>query len=117
MASTTSPKFTRSASWRRGVAACAAVIVGLCVALTETAPVAGSAAISASGRQASVWGLPPPGPPPGGKPLLAAAVSDLTNGQAARALPVFNNLTSDPAIGGYALLYAGRAEMALNRSE
>ena len=36
-------------------------------------------------------------------------------GRAARALPVFAKAVSDPAVGGYARLYEGRAQLALNQ--
>jgi soluble lytic murein transglycosylase len=76
---------------------------------------AGSTPTPASGRLANDLWLAPLGPQTGGKPLFAAAVSDLAHGQAARALTVFSTATADPVLGGYALLYAGRAQMALGK--
>jgi len=46
---------------------------------------------------------------------LASAVAALAEGRADDALPVFNNASSDPVLGGYARLYAGRAQVALSR--
>ena len=47
--------------------------------------------------------------------MLARAVSDLADGKAAAALPVFAKGTSDPILGGYALLFMGRAQLALGQ--
>ena len=46
---------------------------------------------------------------------LAQAVADLAADRAAEALPVFQAVASDAELGGYALLYAGRAQMKLLR--
>jgi peptidoglycan lytic transglycosylase len=48
-------------------------------------------------------------------PVLEKAAAELAAGKAALALPAFARATSDPAIGGYARLNAGRAELALKR--
>jgi len=47
---------------------------------------------------------------------LALAVDEFTQGRAADALPVFARNARDPELGGYALLYLGRAQLALNRT-
>ncbi len=46
---------------------------------------------------------------------LARAVSDLAEGRAADALPVFIGASSDQVIGGYARLFAARAYLALSK--
>jgi len=46
---------------------------------------------------------------------LPVAISDLLSGRAARALPVFTSHTSDPLLGGYAMLYVGRAQASLGK--
>ena len=46
---------------------------------------------------------------------FSVAYQDVLGGKAARALPVLNRIASDAVVGGYARLYAGRAEMALDR--
>jgi soluble lytic murein transglycosylase len=48
-----------------------------------------------------------------GEPL-ATAVEDLVAGHPARALPVFARSATDPVIGPYAMLYEGRAQLALD---
>ena len=47
---------------------------------------------------------------------LSRAVTDLAADRAADALPVFLAAAKDPELGGYALLYAGRAQMNLGLS-
>ncbi len=49
------------------------------------------------------------------KSAIAAAVEDLADGKAARALPVLERAARDDELGGYALLYLGRAQLALAR--
>jgi soluble lytic murein transglycosylase len=46
---------------------------------------------------------------------LARAVTDLAANRAADALPVFLGAATDSELGGYALLYAGRAQVNLGR--
>ncbi len=46
---------------------------------------------------------------------LARAVSDLADGRAEDALPVFIGASSDPVIGAYARLFAARAYLALSK--
>ena len=46
---------------------------------------------------------------------LARAVGELADGRAAAALPTFTAAINDPTLGGYALLLAGRAQLALSR--
>jgi soluble lytic murein transglycosylase len=53
---------------------------------------------------------------PAARQILAQAVEALNDDQAERALPVFARSTSDPVLGGYAMLYLGRAQLALNRT-
>jgi soluble lytic murein transglycosylase len=47
---------------------------------------------------------------------LGPAVQDLNAGRISKALPVFTRAAADPAIGGYARLYQGRAQLALNQA-
>ncbi len=67
-------------------------------------------AISAS----ELWLAPSVEVPPARQPL-AQAVEALNDDDAAKALPVFAKSTSDTTLGGYALLYLGRAQLRLNR--
>lgn len=50
-----------------------------------------------------------------GASAIAAAVDDLINGKAARALPVLARAAARDELGGYALLYLGQAHLALAR--
>ena len=54
--------------------------------------------------------------PPAVIPTFGTAATALAEGRAAEALPVFSRTTSDPLLGGYARLYQGRAQLALNRA-
>ena len=47
---------------------------------------------------------------------LETAVTSWSEGKAAAALPVFAKSASDPILGGYALLFMGRAQLALGQS-
>jgi soluble lytic murein transglycosylase len=55
-------------------------------------------------------------PTEGDAPALGPAAADLAAGKAKEALPVFQRAASDPLLGGYARLYQGRAELALDRA-
>ena len=70
------------------------------------------AAVPADG----LW-LAPATEVPTARQPLAQAVEALNEDQAERAMPVFAKSTSDPLIGGYAMLYLGRAQLALNRTQ
>jgi soluble lytic murein transglycosylase len=79
-----------------------------------------STSAHAAGRQAQVhrtvaesdvWLVPVPG----GLPAFGGAIADLGAGRAAAALAVFARSVSHPILGGYARLYQGRAELALER--
>jgi soluble lytic murein transglycosylase len=48
---------------------------------------------------------------------LAHAVGELSTGHAEQSLPVFAKATSDPVLGGYALLFMGRGQLALGRTK
>ena len=63
--------------------------------------------------EADLWLTP--APTLAGTPALGTAASELEVGRADRALPSFSRSTSHPILGGYARLYQGRAELALNR--
>src|SRR4051812_25795838 len=47
-------------------------------------------------------------------PALGTVVADLAGGRAAQSLPLFKRAEGHAVLGGYAHLYAGRAELALN---
>src|SRR6185369_13802473 len=53
---------------------------------------------------------------PGAKTALASAVEQLAAGRPALALPLLSKAATDPVLGGYAVLYQGRATLALSRS-
>src|SRR5690348_4877604 len=60
----------------------------------------------------TLWLAPPASP---GISALANAVDDLADGKAARALPVLERASEGrDELRGYALLYLGRAQLALN---
>lgn len=61
-----------------------------------------------------LW-LAPAGKPSAADAAFATAVTQLADGKATSALPVFAKATSDPVLGGYALLMQGRAQLALGR--
>jgi soluble lytic murein transglycosylase len=54
-------------------------------------------------------------PTEGDAPALGRAAADLASGNAKEALTAFQRAASDPVLGGYARLYQGRAELALDR--
>ena len=54
-------------------------------------------------------------PTEGDAPALGLAAADLASGKAKEALAAFQRAISDPVLGGYARLYQGRAELALDR--
>jgi soluble lytic murein transglycosylase len=54
-------------------------------------------------------------PTEGSAPALGIAASDLAAGKAKEALAAFQLATADPVLGGYARLYQGRAQLALDR--
>ena len=68
------------------------------------------AAVAAS----DLW-LAPPSDMVASRARLASAVRAFGEGRAADALPVFEASATDPLLGGYARLYAGRAQLALTR--
>ncbi len=47
---------------------------------------------------------------------LSTAVNQLAAGKPTLAMPSLKAATSDPVVGGYALLYQGRAELALGQT-
>lgn len=64
---------------------------------------------------APLW-LAPTAKPNAASAAFATAVTQLAENKAALALPVFSQSTSDPVIGGYALLMQGRAQLALHKA-
>jgi soluble lytic murein transglycosylase len=98
-----------------GVSAAAALF-----AIWPTAPFSSdltSADQAATAPAASDLWLAPAVEIPAAKQTLAQAVEALSEDQADRALPVFAKATSDPVLGGYALLYLGRAQLQLGREK
>ena len=61
---------------------------------------------------APLWIVPPAGSR-GADSAVARAVASIPKGGAASALPTLTSAASQPVIGGYALLYAGRAQLVL----
>lgn len=64
-------------------------------------------------RAADLWLAPVTAP--GTKSSFALAIDELAAGRPAVALPWLTKATADPVLGGYALLYEGRAAIALSR--
>ena len=64
---------------------------------------------------APLW-LAPDANPSASAAAFAKAVTQLADGKAGLALPVFSKATSDPVLGGYALLMQGRAQLALKKT-
>jgi soluble lytic murein transglycosylase len=89
----------------------------MCASLVPTGAPWGRPVASASEPSGTVLWLAPAAGLINTKPFLAGAVADLADGKAARALPVFAGATADPAVGGYAWLYVGRAQLALGRQD
>ncbi len=58
-----------------------------------------------------LW-LAPANAPSGPQSPFAIAVASLNGGKPGPASPVFARMTQDPVLGGYALLYLGRAQLA-----
>lgn len=58
-----------------------------------------------------LW-LAPTSVPSGALSPFAVAVASLNAGKPTVAIPVFAKMTTDPMLGGYALLYLGRAQLA-----
>ena len=69
---------------------------------------------SSAPQAAELW-LAPAGKPTAAATAFATAVNQLADDKAAAALPVFGKATSDPILGGYALLLQGRAQLALGK--
>jgi soluble lytic murein transglycosylase len=106
---------TRAAGPRapRAYGIVAAALAGVCLA--------GEPAFTASGARSgysasTMWWVPgQTSAAPAVRSALATAVSFLTDGKPLPALPILAKATSDRALGGYALLYLGRAQLALDR--
>jgi len=58
-----------------------------------------------------LWLAPPTLPPSGSLPPFAVAIASLNAGKGPAAEPVFARMTKDPVLGGYGLLYLGRAQL------
>src|SRR5262245_31983024 len=74
----------------------------------------GAASADAVRQNGELW-LAPAAPSTDGTQALGQAAIDLAGGRASNALPVFKSFTSDPVLGGYALLYAGRSQAAMGK--
>ena len=86
----------------------------------RTARVAGLAALACTvtlvaSAPGGLWLAPEPATVKT-RAALSRAVTDLAADRAGDALPVFLAAATDPELGGYALLYAGRAQMNLGLS-
>lgn len=94
------------------------ILVSVSVALVFAWPTtkAASPVLHAQTQQTAgnLW-LAPDAREIGARQALARAVEDLSNGRAAEAAPVFQSATADPVIGGYALLFLGRAQLMQSR--
>ena len=91
-----------------------AILRAVGAALTAAWWIAGAAATPAAQPKPAppeLW-LAPAGIPAGALPPFAVAVASLTAGKPTAAAPVFAQMTKDPILGGYALLYLGRAQLA-----
>jgi soluble lytic murein transglycosylase len=100
-------------SVRVGVARISAALLGVCagVAWTPGAPPAGAPRAA----QDTVLWLTPTEAELAERAPLARAVADLAGRRAGAALPAFEGAVRDPLLGGYAALYAGRTQLALER--
>jgi soluble lytic murein transglycosylase len=92
----------------------------LALAVWPAAPFSGDPAAAADqaavATPASDLWLAPATEVPAARQTLAQAVEAYSEDEADRALPIFAKAASDPALGGYALLYLGRAQLKLNRT-
>ena len=92
----------------------------IALVIWPSVPFSGDAASeeqTATAVSASELWLAPATEIPASKQTLAQAVEALGEDQPDRALPVFAKATSDPVLGGFALLYLGRAQLKLDREE
>jgi tetratricopeptide (TPR) repeat protein len=112
--------------WVAPRSAATVVLAVACAAWPDPAPfsAARAAAFDGTDQQAApprpltvsdLWLVPRPDAFQA-RAALARAIADLADGKAAAALPVFAKGTSDPVLGGYALLFMGRAQLALGHS-
>ena len=69
--------------------------------------------VAAAPEAAALWLAPSVGT--SRRSDVAAAVDDVANGRAAAALPVLTRAARNQELGGYGLLYLGRAQLALNK--
>jgi soluble lytic murein transglycosylase len=109
-------KHIRSSHLIVGVAA--ACVIGLAWPATSRVGVERPRAVEFP----TLWLAPAPANAVAGSRAIADAVEDLSNGQAAQALPVLARAAAasgppldNDALGGYARLYLGRAQIALNQ--
>jgi len=95
-----------------------AMASALCLTLPVESTLAGRSAAPAwvqGSRSASLWLAPAANV---ARPsAMARAVAALDDGKPEVALPIFAGSTSDPVLGGYALLYLARAQLALGKSK
>jgi soluble lytic murein transglycosylase len=79
-------------------------------------PAAPAAVHGAQTAPPELWLAPSSLPPAGALPPFAVAVVSLNAGKGAVAEPVFARMTKDPVLGGYGLLYLGRAQLVDNKA-
>ncbi len=91
--------------------ACVAVLVWP----SGPAPRAGAVHAASSPKGGELW-LAPEADLVAARADLARAVADVKDGRAADALAIFETAAADPVLGGYARLYQGRAQLALERA-
>ena len=92
--------------------ACGVAAVFLVGVIWPAASRVGTETPAALAARGSVFWLAPTA---AGNVEIAGAVDDLAAGKAARALPVLERAARQNELGGYALLYLGRAQLALDQ--
>jgi soluble lytic murein transglycosylase len=93
------------------------LLLGAVLTITLAAPTPLASGLQHPGRAlsaAELWLQPLADPRM--DPGFIRAVEDLAAGRPAHALPAFAAVAEDPVLGGYARLYVGRAELALEQS-
>jgi len=103
---------TTLSSWRVNRAVPFAVVAAVSLWPALPADVVSAAAPAPRFVESELWMKPTEGDAPG----LGAGALQLANGQTKDALATFQGATSDAVLGGYARLYQGRAELALDRA-
>ncbi|HEX5216070.1 MAG TPA: transglycosylase SLT domain-containing protein [Vicinamibacterales bacterium] len=103
---------TRYLSLRIGI-----IVMVVSVLFTATPVRPSATAAAAQARAVADYWLVPAGATAAATSPLARAVADFEAGDYAKAAPVFARSVGDPVVGGYALLYLGRAQMQQKQLE